>query len=127
MSINYKIKLYYRVIGGPYHCRHHCRSHHCCQPPSFLSSRSPVQPHHDADIAIMPPPSLSWFRSCPRRIPAATAAVAAPTPKGCGRSMTGGHRCVVQELEGWQGAECSSHTVWSGLFASPQMAGRPDG
>ena len=38
MSINYKIKLYYCIIGGPYHCHHHCCSHHCCQPLSFSSS-----------------------------------------------------------------------------------------
>jgi hypothetical protein len=51
MSINYKIKLYYCIIGGPYHCHHsrpHAASHqHWNYAPallimvSFLSSSHP--------------------------------------------------------------------------------------
>jgi len=92
MSINYKIKLYYRVIGGPYHCCHHCCSRDCCQLPSFLSSHSLVLtlqlcPHPPQDLI------MDWFLFLSH--PPATVIAALPR-----RVVAGSHRCVVvQELE----------------------------
>jgi len=107
MSINYKIKLYYCIIGGPYHCHHHHCSHHCCQPLSFSSSHSlmltlqlcPHPPHHGFILVQVASPRC--HRCCSH-------------PEGLWQVIIG---VWYKNLK----AEHSSHAVWSGLFGSHQM------